>query len=89
MNNTKAEILNAAMFVAMNEHYRYVTRAAIAKEAHCHESAVSYHFGTMVQLRRTIVGEAIRTKNWMILAQALVDDNPRVVSMKQEILAHI
>ena len=86
---TKEELLTAALKVAERTHYKYMTRDAIGEEAGCPGSLVTYHLGIMSKLRRSVVGEAIRVKNWKVLGQALADGNPRVIGLKEEIKARL
>jgi len=59
------------MKLAVRHGYRHVLRDQIAVEADVHPSNVSYHFGTMIELRRHIMREAIRTECLPIIAQGL------------------
>jgi len=74
----KREILQAAL--AMSELYGYdhVSRDDVAEKAECSPSLIPHYFGTMANFRRAIVGEAVRTNNLTILAQALIAQDPRV-----------
>ncbi len=73
----KTSILAAAIELAESHGLNEVSRDQIAALAECSTGLVNLHFGTMQNLRRAIVGEAIRLKNLNIIAQALVMGDPR------------
>lgn len=68
----KTTILAAAVKLAERFGLNDVSREQIATLAGCSTGLVNLHFGTMQNLRRSIVGEAVRLKNLNIIAQALV-----------------
>jgi AcrR family transcriptional regulator len=71
-NDRKYEILTAAINIAANQGgWSKLTREAIAKEAQCAEGLISKYFGTMTQMRRTIMRSAVMTDNLSIIAQGL------------------
>lgn len=67
----RTHILKACMKLAAKVGYRHITREQIAAEAGVHPSNVSYHFGTMIELRRTMMREAVRTECLPVIAQGL------------------
>lgn len=66
-----ASILDAALRMSRLHGYQHVTRADIAGAAECSEALVSSYFGTMVQVRRSVVRAAIKQRDLAIVAQAL------------------
>ena len=70
-NDRKTEILNAAVVMARSSGYNRVTLQDVARQAGCTHGLVLYYFSTVVQLRRAIMSEAIRTSDAAILAQGL------------------
>ena len=70
-NDRKAQILNAAMAIAQTAGYSRITLQEVARQAGCTHGLVLYYFSTIVQLRRAIMSEAIRTRDAVILAQGL------------------
>jgi len=68
----KTEILDSAVTLAEEFGLSEVSREKIAAHAECSTGLVNLYFGTMLNLRRAIVGEAVRTKNLSIIAMALV-----------------
>ena len=60
------------MKLAERKGYRNITRDEIALEAGVHPSNVSYHLGTMIELRRHVMREAVRAECLSIIAQGLV-----------------
>lgn len=68
---TRTHILKACLALAVKHGYRSITRDQIAAEASVHPSNVSYHLGTMIELRRHIMREAVRTECLPVIAQGL------------------
>lgn len=66
-----ADIVSVALHLAESQGLHNVTRGGIAKKAGVSEALVSYHFGTMPQLKRKLIREAIARPNLRVLAQAL------------------
>jgi AcrR family transcriptional regulator len=81
----KSEILSAALMLAERHGLHAITRDQIANSADCSTGIVNFHFGTMKQLRRAIVGEAIRVKNLRVIAQALVMGDSRANGIPDEL----
>ncbi len=79
----KTEILTAAIKLAETEGLSETTRDQIAALAGCSTGLVNLHFGTMLNLRRAIVGEAVRTKNLNVIAQALVAPDKKTRGLAQ------
>lgn len=73
----KQDILAAAVIEARQQGYNNVSREAIAQRATCSPALVSHYFGTMVDLKRAIMSEAIRTRELRIVAQGIVDGHPK------------
>lgn len=68
---SKELILRAALYLAEREGFSTFTRDSVAAKAGCAQGLVNHHYGTMQQLRRAVMGEAIRTRNLKVLAQGL------------------
>ena len=68
----RAAILAAALKLAPRIGYAHLTREDIASEAQMSPGLVSYHFGTMVDLRRAIMRESIRVECLAVIAQGVV-----------------
>lgn len=78
-----AEILTAALKLARQRGYMLLTRENIADAARCSPATVSHVFGTMPQLRRAIVGEAIRVGDAVVLAQAAAIGDKRAMAAQR------
>ena len=85
LRNMNNKILTAAIDLAAVHGYTNVTRHQIAEMIDCAPSLIPYHFGTMKQLRRSIMGEAIRTKNLIIIAQGLTAKDSRALGCSDEL----
>lgn len=81
----KLHILACAMTEAKRHGYNNVTREAIAARANCASGLVSHYFGTMLQMRRAIMSEAIRTRELRIIAQGLADGHPKAMRAPVEL----
>lgn len=67
-----AQILKAALEVCSKQTtYSRVTRDQIAARAGCAPTLITYHFGTMNELRRDIMREAVRSECLPVIAQGL------------------
>ena len=86
-DKTKQRILGAAMAEAAQYGYSHVTREAIAQRAETSPALVSHYFGTMVELRRAIISEAIRARHLRIVAQGLLDKHPKAKRAPDELKA--
>lgn len=67
----KAAILAAALALAPSVGYARLTRDDIGRRAGMAPALVSYYFGTMPDLRRAIMREAIRVECLAVIAQGL------------------
>lgn len=66
-----AQILAAALELAPTRGYSRLTRDDIAGRAKVPPSLITYHFGTMPELRRQIMREAVRVQCLPVIAQGL------------------
>lgn len=66
-----AQILAAALEIAPKQGYSRLTRDDIAGRAKVPPSLITYHFGTMPELRRQIMREAVRVECLPVIAQGL------------------
>lgn len=66
-----AQILAAALALAPKRGYSNLTREEIAQKAGIPASLITYHMGTMPELRRQIMREAVRAKCLPVIAQGV------------------
>lgn len=71
----KDQILAGAMKLAQKNGFDKVTREDVAKEVGIANGLVSRYWGTMAQLRRAIIREAITSENLTIIGQGLAARN--------------
>ena len=81
----KLTILAAAVAEANQHGYQQVTREGIAQRADCAPGLVSFYFGTMVCMKRSIMSEAIRTRQLRIVAQGIADGHPKAKRAPEEL----
>jgi AcrR family transcriptional regulator len=73
----KDKVLTEALHIAEEIGYHKVTRDYLARVTGVSTATISGYFGTMVHLRRAIIGEAIAKRNLTVVAQALAMGDPR------------
>lgn len=78
-------ILSAALHVSETVGYLRVTRDAVAAAAGCSPALVSFHLGTILQMQRAIMGEALRTRNLRVIAQGLAHRDRRAMNAPEEL----
>ena len=66
-----AQILRAALEIAPETGYNRLTRDEIAKRAKIPPTLISYHLGTMAELRRQIMRAAVQAECLPVIAQGL------------------
>lgn len=65
------QILTSALTLSTEHGYQNVTRDQIAERAGVSSSLVPHYMGTMTELRRKIMREAVRTGCLAVIAQGL------------------
>lgn len=80
-------ILAAALQFAIKQGYQNVRRESIAEELKISCGIINYHFGTMTQLRRAIMREAIRLNIPLIVAQGLAVKDPQAMKAPEALKA--
>lgn len=68
----KEAIAEVALQLAGATHYQQVQRKHVAEALGVTPPAITYHFGTMQQLRRAVMRAAIAAENLGVIAQGLV-----------------
>lgn len=81
----KEQILEAAMRLARNDGYQNVLRHNVAYAAQCSTGLVNKYYGTMTQLKRAMVREAINSRDLVILSQAIVARDPNADKASPEL----
>lgn len=72
----KAQIMDAALSVAAEGHYRYMSREDIARAAECSPGLVTAYYGGIESLRDEVLREAIRRHRLPVIAQGLAARDP-------------
>lgn len=89
----KAQILKAALKIAVREGYSNIKREAIASEAGVAVGLINRYFNTMPQLKRAVMRAAIDREVLKIIAQGLVVNDPQArkasIELKQKAMRHI
>jgi AcrR family transcriptional regulator len=88
-----ATVLAAALSLARVEGYQWITREGVAAQAGVSDGTVSNAFGTMRDLKRAVVTEAVRLGDLTIIGQAVASGSPLVdgvdPAVKQRALASL
>lgn len=71
----QAKVLDAAIASALSVGYQWITREGVALLADVSEATVSNAFGTMVELKRAVLREAVARPIPVIVAQGLADQH--------------
>lgn len=82
-----AQILAAALELSPRIGYTRLTREHIAERAKVPPSLISYHLGTMPELRRHIMREAVRVECLPVIAQGLVLRDRHALKAPEELRA--
>lgn len=85
LDDRRQALLTAALQVAVTAGYLRVTRDAVASAAGCSPALVSFHLGTIPQMQRSIMGEALRTRNLRVIAQGLSHGDRRAMNAPEEL----
>lgn len=71
----QATVLEAALTLATGHGYQWITREGVAALADVSEATVSNAFGTMRDLKRAVLAEAVKRPIPVIVAQGLADQH--------------
>lgn len=75
----KQQLLTTALELAHTTGYNKLTYDTLAEETGVTRPLVHHYFGTMVCFRRTLMSEAIRTRDLVVIAQGLALKDPRAL----------
>ncbi len=80
-----AEILDAAIKLSHIHGYTNIRRAALADAAGCSDGLITARFGTITALQRAVMGEALRRKDLVIIAQGLAARDSRAMGADESL----
>lgn len=84
----KAQILRAALdLCSARTTYTRVTRDQIAERAGVPPSLITYHLGSMTDLRRHIMREAIRSECLAVIAQGIAARDRHAMKAPEDLRA--
>lgn len=88
-----AAILDAAIKLATDDHFQFITREKVAAAAGVSVGSVNNAFGRMVELKRAVLKAAVARGIVEIVAQGIAERHPITADapedLKQRALAHI
>lgn len=83
-----AQILGAALTLCTKQTtYSRITREEIARHANIPPTLITYHMGTMADLRRDIMREAVRQECLPVIAQGLAARDRHALKAPEELRA--
>lgn len=85
--DSKENLLNAALRIASRVGYQNVRRDDIARLADVSPNLVTYHFNTMTQLKRDLIRHAIKTEALDVIAQGLAVNDPHARKVSDDVKA--
>lgn len=80
-----AQILAAALIVATRDGYNRMTRLDVAEQAQIPPTLIPYHLGTMPDLRRKVMREAVRVECLPVIAQGLAARDPHALKASEDL----
>lgn len=80
-------ILDAAVELAKHDGYQFLTRDGVAKEAGVAAGTVNSAYGTIRDLKRAVLREAVDKQILPIIAQGLADNHEFVRDIPSELKA--
>ena len=80
-----AQILRAALDVAEKVGYNRMTRNEIAALAGIRPTLINYHMGTMPDLRRDVMREAVRVGRLPVIAQGLAHHDRHAMKAPEDL----
>jgi len=79
------ELLAAALSLAESQGYQNISRKQIADSVNVCEALVTHRLGTMPNVRRAIIRQAIVRRNLAVLAQGLAARDPHALKAPDEL----
>lgn len=83
----RVDILEAAIIVAICNHYCHMTRKEIADQAGISAPLVTHYLGNMGDLRIQVMQYAVENNEAEVVAQGLLDGNPFAMKASDELKA--
>ena len=81
----KSEMLSCAVVLAKEIGYTRVSKDNLAASVKCSPSLIMHYFSTIKQLHRAIMGEAIRRNDLNLIAQGLINQDPRIQHLPEDL----
>lgn len=78
-------ILDAALRLAEADHYNFITREAVAREADVSPATINNVYGTVVGLKRAVLAAAVERRILAVVAQGLGDRHAIVLAAPEDL----
>lgn len=86
-------VLEAAIKLAADDNYQFITRKDVAKLAGVSRGSVNNAFGCMLDLKRAVIREGIRREILPIIAHAIANGSPLAADipgdLRDRAIAHL
>lgn len=82
----KEQILQAAIKLGGESRYNTMTRDEVAEAAGVSPGLINHYFTSIESLRYDVLERACKTEQFIIIAQAVVDNNPFVFTLTTQSL---
>lgn len=69
IENRDKRMMDAAISLSEEDSYQWITREAVAARAGVSPGTISHHFGSMANLKRAVLREAIKRRALKIIAE--------------------
>ena len=84
-DDRRTSILEAAISVASDGHYKHITRRAIAEAAGTSSPLVRHYLGPMTGLSDVLMTYAVENKHLWVIAQGLVGGDPIALAAPEDL----
>jgi AcrR family transcriptional regulator len=85
-NERREEVLSVALQLAVEVGYTRITRERISSVIGITKQAIQHHIGTVAELRRDVMQEAIARECLPVIAQGMALRDPLTLSAPAELL---
>ena len=80
---TRMKIIETALKMAEGIGYMNLRRDDIADQAGVAMGTVTYHYSSMIQLKRDVIRHAILNENYVVMGQALGMREPQIMKLDE------
>lgn len=89
LENRDQRIIDAAVSLAKENGYQWLTRDEVARVAGVGAGTVNSAYGSMVELKRAVLREAVEKEIVEIIAQGMTDRHPIVANISDDLRSRV